>query len=298
MGDKKSILTTNPWVITGLAVMIGATAGLLVALISAGVFSPAHSPNETATPTAQESPRLPAPDSDHDLSAEELDLLDGWDVASMTDTTAQVRMGLLYFEGRGVPQDDERAVTSWQMAAEQGHVGGQFNLGTMYKHGRGVPRDYDRAISLYRRAAAHGHAGAQAGLGGMYMNGYGVPRDYEQAFVWNRRAAGQWHAGGEFNLGSMNFHGMGVPQDDAQALFWWRRAAERGLAAAQSSLGLMYLEARGVLRDRVEAYKWFDLAASAGHEKAEEQRNMLASSLTTDQIAEAERRSREWLSKQ
>ena len=44
---------------------------------------------------------------------------------------------------------------------EQGHVDAQFNLGVMYAEGRGVPQDDDVAVKLFLSAAVHGHPRAQ-----------------------------------------------------------------------------------------------------------------------------------------
>jgi len=49
--------------------------------------------------------------------------------------------------------------------------------------------------------------------------------------------------------------------------------------------------------DYVEAYKWFNLAAANGYEKAVELRNSLASQMTREQTAEAQRRASEFLAR-
>ncbi len=47
--------------------------------------------------------------------------------------------------------------------------------------------------------------------------------------------------------------------------------------------------------DLVEAHKWFNLAAVAGHEDAAQCRAEMADDMTAREIAEAQRRAREWL---
>ena len=64
---------------------------------------------------------------------------------------------------------------------QQGDAQAQNNLGVMYENGRGVPQDYDEAVKWYRLAAAQGDADAQNNLGVMYENGRGVPQDNEEA---------------------------------------------------------------------------------------------------------------------
>ena len=60
--------------------------------------------------------------------------------------------------------------------ATQGDPFAQSFLGVMYENGRGVPQDYDEAVKWYRLAAAQGDAHAQYNLGVMYENGKGVPQ--------------------------------------------------------------------------------------------------------------------------
>ena len=79
------------------------------------------------------------------------------------------------------------------------------------------------------------------------------------------------------------------------ALRW---AAEQGHAGAQLNLGLMYAHGRGVAQDDAEAHMWFNLASSrfAGddRESALKWRAHFAARLTPEQLAEAQRRAREW----
>lgn len=51
----------------------------------------------------------------------------------------------------------------------------------------------------------------------------------------------------------------------------------------------------GVTADLVEAHKWFNIAASKGHEEAAWCRADVADEMTAREIAEAQRRAREWL---
>ena len=70
----------------------------------------------------------------------------------------------MYENGRGVPQDNEKAIAWYRKAAEQGHAIAQCNVGWMYENGRGVPRDYEKAIAWYRKAAEQGNERAQENL--------------------------------------------------------------------------------------------------------------------------------------
>ncbi len=59
-------------------------------------------------------------------------------------------------------------VTLGSISAEQGDARAQYNLGLMYVNGRGVPQDYEKAIDWFTKSAEQGFAGAQNNLGVMY----------------------------------------------------------------------------------------------------------------------------------
>ena len=98
----------------------------------------------------------------------------------------------------------------------------------------------------------------------------------------------------QYNLGVMYFKGEGVPPDSKEAVMWFRKAAEQGDANSQSILGGMYREGEGVTKDYVLAHMWYNLAATQGNEFGKLTRDLIAQSMTPDQIAEAQRLAREW----
>jgi hypothetical protein len=72
-----------------------------------------------------------------------------------------------------------------------------------------------------------------------------------------------------------------------------RTAADQGDAIAQNDLGLMYGAGDRIPRDYVRAHMWLSLAIAQGHDSATRSRSDLAQSMTSEQIAEAERLARE-----
>lgn len=72
-------------------------------------------------------------------------------------------------------------------------------------------------------------------------------------------------------------------------------AARSGTAEALFDLGLAYSTGREVDQDLVNAHKWFNLSALKGNSAARQYRSEIARELSSDQVAEAQRRAREWL---
>jgi TPR repeat protein len=73
-------------------------------------------------------------------------------------------------------------------------------------------------------------------------------------------------------------------------------AAAKGNASAYFDLGVAFSTgSHGVACDRVAAHKWFNLAAAQGHEEAAGCRADVSEEMSAREIAEAQRRAREWL---
>jgi len=119
--------------------------------------------------------------------------------AEKGDVDAMRNLGVMYLEGRGVPQDYKLAVEWFRKAAEKGEAIAMINLGAMYAEGRGVPQDDKLAVEWFRKAAEKGNVNAMYNLGFMYQQGRGVPQDYKQAYAWFSVAA----AGGMKEAGAM-----------------------------------------------------------------------------------------------
>jgi len=61
------------------------------------------------------------------------------------------------------------------------------------------------------------------------------------------------------------------------------------------AMGLKYCFGRGVAQNYVEAHKWFNLAALKGSDNAKSYRCELAREMSAQQIAEAQRQARAWM---
>lgn len=93
---------------------------------------------------------------------------------------ADFAAGLRAYEGK----DYATALKEWLPLAEAGDAASQFNLGLMYLDGVGVPQNDEKAVLWFRRSADQGYAKAQGNLGALYAVGRGVRRDYVGAHVW------------------------------------------------------------------------------------------------------------------
>ena len=100
------------------------------------------------------------------------------------DEKAQYFLGLIYYTGKGVPQDYKKALKWYTLSAEQGNKVAQYNLGVMYSFGLGVVPDYKTALKWYNLSSEQGNALAQYNLGRLYYLGNGVKENMVYAHMW------------------------------------------------------------------------------------------------------------------
>ena len=269
-----------------------AIATVTFAVLAAGTLEPFSVPGAKSQPLNDL-----APISDCDRGCERAAIQKA---ADRGYAEAQIRLGVMYINGKGVPQNYAEALKWFRKAADQRSAVGQYYLALMYDRGLGVPQNYTEAVNWFRKAAEQGNAEAQTSLGNMYVFGQGVPQNFTAAANWYRRAADQGNADGQYFLGLLYETGKGMPQNYSEAMNWYRKAAEQGDPYAQEALGGMYETSRGVPQNYVRAYMWINLAASrfdaihnAGQrDKAIKRRNLIASLMSPAQIAEAQRLAR------
>ncbi|HEY1716730.1 MAG TPA: tetratricopeptide repeat protein [Verrucomicrobiae bacterium] len=145
-----------------------------------------------------------------------------------------------------------------------------------------------------QKAANMGVAEAQYLMGYCYYTGQGVTEDYAEVVKQLRKEADQDVTEAQFDLKKSYFSQVRTGYENAKAVEWFWKAAEQNHAKAQGCLGLCYATGEGVPRDFIEAYKWFNLASIQGIASATTHRDDLAASMTPDQIAEAQKLSREF----
>ena len=75
---------------------------------------------------------------------------------------------------------------------------------------------------------------------------------------------------------------------------WYRLAAEQGNTSAQLNLGAMDASGGAIPKDLIEAYAWRSIAAAQGNAIAKENKAKLVKQMSYEQIAKAQKRSREY----
>src|SRR5262245_35539071 len=87
--------------------------------------------------------------------------------------------------------EDEAAANELRRSAEGGDASAQNKLGLLYYEGKGVPQNYRQAKRWFEEGAKQGHARAQTNLGTLYLNGEGALQSDQMALFWFSQAAEQ-----------------------------------------------------------------------------------------------------------
>jgi hypothetical protein len=145
-------------------------------------------------------------------------------LGSLAATAEPLQDGARYFQRA----DYQLALASWRPLAIQGNPVAQNNLGIMYLDGKGVPQNTSEAVRYLSLSAAAGSSLGQNNLGGLYRDGKGVPRDYGKAAQWFAASASQGNSAGMYNLGLMYEMGQGIKAEPFHAYMWYALAADQG----------------------------------------------------------------------
>ncbi|KTD34840.1 TPR repeat protein [Legionella moravica] len=215
----------------------------------------------------------------------------------------QLKLGIQYFTGKGLPQPDKfKAAVCFVEASVLGSPSAQNYLGIMIEAGSGgLEQNYTMAASLYKSASSQGIISAHFNLADCYEKGLGVKKNVLKAIRLYTKAATNRHEKSQaalvrlkqdakqgnpliqqaFNTldseaNSFNTQGVdyalgrnGAKKDINKAIEHYTQAAERGSQYAQYNLAVLFLSGRSVKKDEDEALRFFHLSAEAGFKDAQ-----------------------------
>lgn len=191
---------------------------------------------------------------------------------------AQCKVGDLYREGYGMPQNYGLAIEWYTRAAENGSITAKLNLGIMSEEGLGrLFKDYNAAHAHYFQAAETENAEAIYRLGRLYHAGMGVPMNLVQARTYYEKAAKQGHILASYNAGYMYQFGLGdtttslfgTPKIDYnKAFIYYMQAAKENHPDALCNVGYLYEKGHGVMLSFEQAFHYYQRGAENGSHQA------------------------------
>ncbi|CAM3037631.1 lipase family protein [Legionella worsleiensis] len=210
----------------------------------------------------------------------------------------QLKLGIQYYTGKGLPQADEyKAAVCFVEASVLGSPSAQNYLGIMIEAGSGgLEQNYTMAASLYKSASSQGIISAHFNLADCYEKGLGVKKNVLKAIRLYTKAATNRHEKSQASLvrlkqdakqgnpliqqafntldseaNSFNTQGVdcalgrnGAKKDINKAIEHYTQAAERGSQYAQYLLGRLYEKKAQYTEARI----WYLKAKQQGHRRA------------------------------
>lgn len=184
---------------------------------------------------------------------------------------AQLLLGQILLDGRGIERDTALARQWFGIAAQAGSAMAHNMLGRCLEHGWGGASNLAQAAIHYAQAADAGLDWGLYNLGNLLATGRGVPADQAQALACYEKAAQLGHAKSMNLYGRYLEQGIATAPSPARAVRWYRRSAEAGDFRGMFSLAMVLIE-RGQMH---EAGPWLERARVEGNH------NFLRSALAT-----------------
>jgi len=207
-------------------------------------------------------------------------------LAEQGHAISAAQVASLYFEGRGVTRDVDKALTWWRSAAERGDIGAQYALGSLYLFGNGgVQKNIEDGLRWLEAAGSQGHLQTLMLLGSLYSGQDGFPPDIRRAIHWYLMAARRGYVPAQRALGRAYL--AAVPPEPDKAARYLKPAAQLGDREAMRNLARLYEDGDAGAVDRVAAYVWYRRADPNGFSPA---LRRLSAVMTEPELIEAHRR--------
>ena len=164
---------------------------------------------------------------------------------------AQVIIGYLYLQGKGVIKNKKKGFKLIRLALEKAPslpsfpflFQAQFFTGVNYYNGIEAPLNYDKSIPWLQKAAKNGSVHAKSLLGWIYFSGVGAKQDKKKGYEWFQSAAKNGDKVAQLALGWINRFGFGVTdKNEKKSLFWFNAAKEQGSLLAEKILADHYFD--------------------------------------------------------
>ena len=143
-------------------------------------------------------------------------------------TDAQLRLGHLYFNGKGVKQDFKRSLLWFFMGAANGNYEALNNLSSLIYIGCGTKDNAKLAISLMQISAVKGkNPAAMLNYGRIIIKGVEAPKDEKLGFDLMVKSAESNDSDAYQEVGELYEKGIGCEKDYDKALYWYSRSVEQ-----------------------------------------------------------------------
>ncbi len=150
-------------------------------------------------------------------------------------------LAMAYFHApEGIDDDYKLAFKSYLSASEKFDSGVMLRLGNMYYVGRGVKQDYVQARQYLEKSIKYKQSESALWLlGKIHLHGYGVKQDFDIAKDYFEKADAINSANARFELAHIYEYGKGVAVNIPRAQSYYEAAAQQGDTDAQYKLDVL-----------------------------------------------------------
>ena len=141
-----------------------------------------------------------------------------------------------------------------------------IRLGIMYYAGKGTLQDWSEAAKWFEKAAEMGDSYSQGGLALLYYSGDGVLTDRKKARYWAEKAAAQGNSTGEGILGMLYQYSLPPDKDMRKAVYWYKKSADQGNPISQYQLAVIYENGDGVPKNLEKARYYYEQASKSKYD--------------------------------
>ncbi len=198
-------------------------------------------------------------------------------------------------------QQEVQKIQGLIQAANLHHPKALYQLGLHYFHGRAVAQNDAKAYDYLIKSAKASYQPAQSLLAWINALGLGVTQDLIQAANWFIQSNQDTYQTLVLQ-DNPNYSSTQAKQvrsnatksheiNQKNSITSIKKSAHQGDDKAQAQIGYMYYQGQGVPQNLVEAYAWLNLAAKSGSEQALMQREIVANKMTDIQVTKAQNRS-------
>ena len=106
------------------------------------------------------------------------------EVSRLGDDEATFKLGTIYYNGKGVKRDINKAMEYFEKASQYGHIKAKYNSAIIYGLKQYKFHSYNKAYKLFLDLAQNRYAKAQNKVGQYLLYGLGVEKDYKLAVKW------------------------------------------------------------------------------------------------------------------
>lgn len=148
---------------------------------------------------------------------------------------AELLLGRLYYEGKTVPADAQKAEQHLQAAADAGEISADYYLGQLYRRGYLGNVEPQKAVDHLLSAARGGQLSADYALAQLFSEGHGIRTEPANAWVFAQLAQANPSEQSSALLQQLDQQLTPAQRSQAQSLLAQEKQARAGMAQSANS---------------------------------------------------------------